>query len=300
LILLFTIGQSFAQRNNPWQLIDDERSITSERVKDGPYSENQKFIQFNANLFKSQLAAVATIASGKAGVEILLPNAEGQFEKFLVWESSNFEPALQAQYPDIRAFVGQGITDPAARLCFSFAPIGIQTMISRADKSSEFIEAYTKDKSAYVVFDSKTRIKGNDTFTCSTVDDVALTQQLKNNLSVLSNTEIYKTMRLALSCTGEYGAYYGGTTAGALAGMNATMTRVNFVFENDLAVKLLIIADTNLVIYTNAATDPYSAAANMNNWNSELQSNLTAVIGEANYDIGHLFGASGGGGNAGT
>ena len=26
---------------------------------------------------------------------------------------------------------------------------------------------------------------------------------------------------------------------------------------------------------------------------------LTSVIGEANYDIGHLFGASGGGGNAG-
>lgn len=299
LILLFTIGQGFAQRNNPWQLIDNDRSITSERVKMGPYSENQKFIQFNATQFKTQLAAVADKASGQPGVEILVPNVEGQFERFLVWESSNFEPALQAQFPDIRAFVGQGITDPTARLCFSFAPIGIQTMITRADRSSEFIEAYTKDKSAYVVFDSKTRIKGNDSFTCSTVDDATLTQQLKNNLSVLSNNEVYKTMRLALSCTGEYGVYYGGTTAGALAGMNATMTRVNFVFENDLALKLLIIANTNLVIYTNASTDPYSAAANMNSWNSELQSNLTSVIGEANYDIGHLFGASGGGGNAG-
>ena len=29
------------------------------------------------------------------------------------------------------------------------------------------------------------------------------------------------------------------------------------------------------------------------------QSTLTSVIGEANYDIGHMFGASGGGGNAG-
>ena len=34
-------------------------------------------------------------------------------------------------------------------------------------------------------------------------------------------------------------------------------------------------------------------------WNAQLQSTLTSVIGDANYDIGHLFGASGGGGNAG-
>jgi hypothetical protein len=37
----------------------------------------------------------------------------------------------------------------------------------------------------------------------------------------------------------------------------------------------------------------------MNNWNLQLQQTLTANVGSANYDIGHLFGASGGGGNAG-
>jgi hypothetical protein len=37
----------------------------------------------------------------------------------------------------------------------------------------------------------------------------------------------------------------------------------------------------------------------MSNWNAQLQSTLTNVIGEANYDNGHMFGASGGGGNAG-
>ena len=37
----------------------------------------------------------------------------------------------------------------------------------------------------------------------------------------------------------------------------------------------------------------------LSNWNAQLQSTLTSIIGEANYDIGHMFGASGGGGNAG-
>jgi hypothetical protein len=81
--------------------------------------------------------------------------------------------------------------------------------------------------------------------------------------------------------------------------MNNTMTRVNGVFEKDFAARMVLIANNDAVIYTNASTDPYSAASGMSNWNSQLQSTLTSVIGEANYDIGHLFGASGGGGNAG-
>jgi hypothetical protein len=72
--------------------------------------------------------------------------------------------------------------------------------------------------------------------------------------------------------------------------MNTTMTRVNGVFEKDFAARMVLIANNDAVIYTNASTDPYSAASGMSNWNSQLQSTLTSVIGEANYDIGHLFG----------
>ena len=62
-----------------------------------------------------------------------------------------------------------------------------------------------------------------------------------------------------------------------------------------------LIANTDLVIYANAATDPYSAAAAgaAGAWNQQLQTTLTTVIGDSNYDVGHLFGATGGGGNAG-
>jgi hypothetical protein len=61
--------------------------------------------------------------------------------EFLVWESSNFEPELQAKYPDIRAYAGVGITDPTASLNFSLSSQGMQTMILRAESGSEFIEA---------------------------------------------------------------------------------------------------------------------------------------------------------------
>ncbi|MDN3678257.1 zinc-dependent metalloprotease family protein [Flavobacterium paronense] len=299
-VFLFSVTFSFSQRDSSWKLLDNNKAVTSEKIRQTSYSVNQKLLEFNAAQFKQSLANVQQKASGNAGIVIQLPNVNGDLEKFQVWESSNFEPALQAKYPEIRAYVGKGITDPSAVLNFSLSPRGIQTMVFRADIGTEFIEPYTKDSSVYVIFDSATRTKGKLPFTCST-EDIMINQSLSNKLvnSTLSNTQSYKTMKLALSCTGEYAVYHGGTVAGALAAMNATMTRCNGVYEKDLAVKLLIIANDDLVIYTDAASDPYSDAANMANWNAELQANLTSVITEANYDIGHLFGASGGGGNAG-
>jgi hypothetical protein len=58
----------------------------------------------------------------------------------------------------------------------------------------------------------------------------------------------FNTLRLALSCTGEYAAYHGGTKEKALAG-NATMSRVNGIFNKDLAVQLVLIANNDAVVY---------------------------------------------------
>ncbi|TBX70717.1 T9SS type A sorting domain-containing protein [Flavobacterium silvisoli] len=306
---IFSISQAFSQRNNAWSILGSEATIKSEKIRNTTYSENQQLLQFNFEVMKQALAQVADKASGQPGVEILVPNVQGEMERFLVWESSNFEPGLQAKYPQIRAYVGKGITDPSAVLHFSFDPKGIQTMIFRGDSETEFIEPYTKDHSVYVLFDSKTRTKANLPFNCKT-EDVELNQALnKTNLSVQSSAQVYKTMRLALSCTGEYTTYFGGTVEGALAGMNASMTRVNGIYERDLAVKLLIIANTDSVIFTDGSTDPYddadlgtgNSASNgyVSTWNAQLQSTLTSTLGDSAYDIGHLFGASGGGGNAG-
>jgi hypothetical protein len=47
----------------------------------------------------------------------------------------------------------------------------------------------------------------------------------------------------------EYAAYHGGTKEKALAGNNATMSRVNGIFNKDLAVQLLLIANNDVVVY---------------------------------------------------
>jgi hypothetical protein len=64
--------------------------------------------------------------------------------------------------------------------------------------------------------------------------------------------------------------------------MNATMSRVNGIFNKDLAVRLVLIANNDAIVYLDAATDPYSAATTgaAGAWSQEAQTTLTNVIGE--------------------
>jgi len=300
LTIALPIAQSLAQSNAIWKKVSRENVEYLPTIKTTSYSQRQELFEINVGQLKTILANAADKFSGRAGVAVDFPNSEGQLERFLVWENSNFAPELQAQYPEIRAYVGRSTADKSATINFSLSPAGLQTMVLRAGSGSEFIEPYTTDHSVYVLFDSQTRTTARLPFNCATADQ-HLSEELGGQVANRANNQQYKTMRLALSCTGEYTAYFGGTIAGALAGMNATMTRVNGVFEKDMALHLNIIANNNLVIYTNANTDPYSGAAAGSGgaWNAELMNNLHTVLGDDAFDIGHLFGASGGGGNAG-
>ena len=64
--------------------------------------------------------------------------------------------------------------------------------------------------------------------------------------------------RLALAATGEYTAFHGGTVSAGMAAIITTMNRVNGVYERDLAVRMVLVANNSSIVYTNAATDPYT------------------------------------------
>lgn len=298
--MLLVSGISFAQTDRLWT--EGSRKASSEIFENKNSINNPKVYNLDINGLKNALSkAPKRLAAGeKSELIISFPNSEGRMENFKVRENSNFAPELAAKYPDIKSYVGQGLDDPNSTVYFSVSPLGLSSMEIYGDKSAVFIEPYTKDLSSYVVYRKSDKKDDLNKFEC-TVVEAAQKGVSNSSLAARPNADDAKlrTFRLALSCTGEYTTYFGGTKAQALAAMNNTMTRVNGVFEKDFAARMVLIANNDSVIYTNASTDPYSAASGMSNWNSQLQSTLTSVIGEANYDIGHLFGASGGGGNAG-
>ena len=290
-------AQAFAQ-SGYWTGVTRAAAETKRSVNERFSGSTGEVYTLNIAQLKAALANAPQNFSGSNGVIIELPNAQGKMEHFRVYEFSNFAPELQAQNPDIRAYVANGVEDPTAYMRLSISPKRVRSMVLRANNKTEFIESYTSDDATYIVYTSgNVKQKGKTPFTCFTAEENAMANKI-SGMTQRSAAGVLKTFRLALSCTAEYTTYHGGP-ANALAAMNETVTRVNGVFEKDLAVHLNLIANNNVLIYTNASTDPYSSAAQMNNWNTQLQNTLTSVIGEANYDIGHLFGATGGGGNAG-
>lgn len=104
---------------------------------------------------------------------------------------------------------------------------------------------------------------------------------------------------LALACTGEYYNAVGGTEALVVTEMMRAINRVNEVFRSDLAIQLTIInlptpSNGIQLVYNNPASDPYTND-NGTTMLGENQANVDAVIGSANYDIGHVFSTGGGG-----
>ncbi|MDG4951452.1 M12 family metallo-peptidase [Weeksellaceae bacterium KMM 9724] len=298
MLCLIMSGSIFAQ--NFWT----STSINQKELKDN------KVVVQDQNLYAIDLAALMNHLEGvpervnyaiESNHTLEFPNIHGKFEKFYVAEASNFAPGLQAQFPNIRSYRGVSTTNPAVSIAFSVSPLGVQSMRVEAGNYTTFTEAVTTDNSVYIV---KRKSDKSPEWACTTTPDEEMENELLDRYhnapeGLDADDQTMRDFRLALSCTGEYAQYFGGTVEGALAGMNATMTRVNSILERDVTVHLTMIENNADVVYTNAATDPYSPASGMSAWNNQLQSTLTSVIGDANYDIGHLFGATGGGGNAG-
>jgi hypothetical protein len=295
-----------------WTSRSDANGITKDKaVMRVSFPREFKLFTLNIEPLRQQLfSIVGENARGNSAI-VSLPNADGNMEQFEVFEASNFEPALQARFPEIRAYSGSSLTDRGAMLKLSISPQGIQTMVFRNDgKPNEYLEPYSHDHTVYAAFRSQ-RNKGGLPWLCSTEEN-QMANGINNrvrSMGIEANNGVLKTMRLAQSCNGEYANYFGATSSAqvalVLAAFNATLTRTNGCYEKDLALHLNLVPETVNVIYYDPATDPYTT---LSNWNTQLQIALNTTltgpatplaVNNAAYDIGHMFGASGGGGNAG-
>ena len=301
-LLLFIFMMSsiimWSQNKSFWQ----KQTLGSNTVSKASHQSLKEFQTFslNVNALRQNLNGVAqrnqfSIASNTI---LSFPNSEGKLERFSIKEASVMHPDLQARFPEIRSYIGQGIDDASSRLRFSISPEGFSGMILSSNGKNTFIEQMSRGSNTYVVFNRRNRIDMNDDFICEVTEQINNRMSSSNaNMKNNADDSVLRTYRLAVSATGEYTQYHGGTKAQALAAINTTMTRVNGIYEVDFNVTMVLIANTDDVIYTNTATDPYGNTTG--GYNSQLQNTLTSVIGEANYDVGHLFANLQNNGNAG-
>ncbi len=233
---------------------------------------------------------------------VYFPDYDGNMLAFRLQETPVLPTALQEKYPAIRSFKGVSTDGNNHVVRFSTSQKGLQALILFSDgKVPAVIEKAHKDSSSiYVVFKRDAREGDKFRFECtteSTKGENTIQQSQKNgSTSKDNNDQLLRKYRIAISTTGEYTAYHyqSDSIADALAAIANTLTRINAIYERDLGITLELVANNDQIIYTDASTDPYNG-----NNSSELQNTLTTVIGEANYDVGHLFNRASNNGNAG-
>lgn len=242
------------------------------------------------------LAQAPLEGSAAQGVELTLPLPDGTFERFQVFNSPVMAPELAARYPQITTYRAIGLDDPHAVARLDHTIFGFHGMIL-SPNGTVFIDPYRRGDTQHYVSYYKSDFVPPAGETFVELGPLGDSQKIRQRVEAMGEATSgpqLRTYRLAIGATGEYTQYYGGTVAGGMAGIVTSVNRVTGVYEKEVAVKLVLIANNDLIVYTNAATDPYTNDDGFTMLD-ENQATVDAVIGNANYDVGHVFSTGGGG-----
>jgi hypothetical protein len=287
----FVFNQQKQSNDSVWQMATTQRSRTAEASRIRAFRE----LQINRTALIAILGS-APLDSGDAAkanrVELTLPFPDGTFARFAIVESPIMEPELASRFPEIKTYRGQGLDEATATTRFDWTPQGFHAMVLSARGTILIEPAASGDTENYIVYSQ------GDVPVASSECDVSEREQELAIAKALTITPVrpavtsgttLRTYRLAVAATAEYTQTYGsGTVGGGLSAITTTINLVDAIYERDVAIRLVLVANETAIIFTNTATDGYTSD-NPNAMLNENQTNIDSLIGSANYDIGHVF-----------
>jgi len=278
--------------------------------------EGAKLMTLNEDLMREYLgadqrnnnlnfAAKNSYSTKKYSITIPLP--DGSIIELTLVKDSVLHETLAAKYPDINTY-----RVLANDLVFSgkidISDSGFHAMLHMLDGETVFIDPVELGKSQYVIFNkSAQKIEGNRQHSCG-VDtamrfdkqnalvpfDIAAREISASNTVAARTQQSLKNYTIAVATTGEYSAKFGGSVSATMAAITTTINRVNQVLERDLGIHLNLVENNDLLINTDALSDPFDKSTLLD-LVFQNQEYIDTIIGNGNYDIGHLFTTSGGG-----
>lgn len=227
---------------------------------------------------------------------LALPKPGGGFASFVLRDSGTMPEDLQRRYPDIVSLSGSGKAGNAVRVDFSSR--GFQAMVFGDNGIWVVRPVHLGPGAEYMSF----RRVDLPAPTGRSIDKVKLRPGYPEHrpallpdgsVSPIQTGETEREYRLAVAANHQYvAAVGGGTVSGGLAAVVQAINRVNQIYETELGVHFTLVADNDQIIFADAATDPYSNGGGALDQNQTVLDN---VIGNANYDIGHVFTTGSGG-----
>lgn len=291
-------GSIFAQKSSDgvWTRIN-ESSIRHTGVR---HVNPAKFETFRLNetalLGVFAEAPMEFSAEARMGNTVLvIPDAKGNYVRFRIEESPILSPEVARDFPTWKTYQGYGIDDPTATARFDINANGFHGYVLSSN-GTFFIDPYQSgDRANYQVY-LKTNTQKRQ-FHCK-LDEMFSSDKSFSDL--LGNSSLapqfshgtqLRTYRLGIATTPQATAALGGQTT-AFASVQTSTNRITGVYRKDLAVSFTLVTGTNMIFNTTTTIPPTAYSNNGSPDLGQNQSNMDAIIGSANYDIGHVFGSS--------
>lgn len=223
---------------------------------------------------------------------ISLPHVEKGLTEFEIWDAPIMEQGLADKYPHIRTFLIQNTADPSEHGRLTLTSNGMRAYITSA-QGSYFIYPDNNEESTYAVFKKSDRINHDD-FRCEVnhKEQAPVEEITERSFSQIGET--LNEFRLAVSTTGEYSQFHGGSITSVMEAIVETMNEVNLAFEKDFSVRFILIDRNDELINLNPNTDPFqnNQASQMLGANAGF---INSIVGLNSYDVGHVFATGGAG-----
>jgi hypothetical protein len=268
-----------------------------------------KLYKLDIQGINAELSKAPSRESINESVVLKFPNAEGKLVDYIVKEASVMDKKLSEKYPGIKSFIGYQKNNELNTIRFSISPYdGINVMYFDNWEVS-YLDTYTNDLSTYIVYKRSSLPANPEKFNCGfeqeNIGRIPATEPVSLKAPFVKDGQL-RTYRLALACTIEYSAFHvnrvglaSGTLeqkkAAVLAAMNASMTRVNGVYEKTLSVTMVLVPNNDQIIFIDSDDFDNANSAPTYPILGQNQTVCDAIIGTANYDIGHVFSTASGG-----
>lgn len=233
-----------------------------------------------------------------APFEVILPN--GNIESFYLTEYTMMEPRLAERFSSFKTYHGYGVTNPNHRIRLDWTVDGLNAMMLLPDGLA-FVKPYSRGESQHYLSYYESDLPANlETFECGTIDE-KINEPIGLNSLRAGDCE-FRTYRLAIAVTGEYATNTLGASSAGLpadddivtAHIVTSINQINGWYERDVGARFILINNLTDIFYFDGATDPYTNSSSTTMLGENI-SNLDAVIGSPNFDLGHVLGSSGGG-----
>lgn len=291
-----------------WQDIQARSATTSSETS---RLQHYRLLALDEDRLKEQLAQTTTLANSGAQARAALPSLslplpDGGFAEVTTTPTEVLAPDIAAEFPDIHTWKVSGTDGKVISGVIDITPEGFHAMLDMRNGDTLFIDPQGDEAARnYRSFRKSTNWEAfrQGNWSCSQhphnetpsfAPALPAGTAARTLAAKTGETLPLHTYRIAIAATGEYTQYYRSPSA-AHSAIVTLVNRINQVYERDIAVRLLLVNNTN-IIYPNPNTDPYTnsspgllLAENTRNLND------TNVLGTDKYDIGHVLATDGGG-----